>query len=489
MKIKYLLKGFPYEVIQGTDEINIPNISWDSRRLKPNSLFICVKNKNIDRHNYALEAIEAGATALLIEHKVDNIPKGITVIKVKNTKLAMAIIANCFYGEPSKKLNLIGITGTNGKTTVTFFITKILECLGRKVGIISTIENRIGNAPLKTAKLNPTTPDSIELQSSFAEMVENDVTDAVMEVTSVALEQLRTYTCDFDIGIFTNLTQDHLDEHGTMENYKKAKMKLFKMCRFGIINADDPVSQDIIQNSTCEIITYGINTTADFMAKDIKYSQEGVSFTLNFCDNHKKVNLNVPGKFNVYNALSAIASCYFLGFPLHIIIAALTNINGVKGRFEVVPNDSGYLVIVDYAHTPDSLKNILTTFRHGKVLTQNKLIVVFGCGGERDSTKRPIMGEVAGTFADYCVLTCDNPRKEYPIRIIEEIEEGVARTTCSYEKIEDRKVAIHTALKKANPSDVVIIAGKGHENYQILKDKVIHFDDVEVVKEYFSLQS
>ncbi|MBZ9687237.1 UDP-N-acetylmuramoyl-L-alanyl-D-glutamate--2,6-diaminopimelate ligase [Clostridium estertheticum] len=489
MKMKDLLKGIHYEVIQGTDEINVPNISWDSRSLKPNSLFICVKNKNIDRHDYAHEAINVGATALLIEHKIENIPNSVNVIKVKNTKLAMAIIASRFYDEPSKKLNLIGITGTNGKTTVTFFITKILECIGRKVGIISTIENRIGNTPLITAKLNPTTPDSIELQSSFAEMIENNVTDAVMEVTSIALEQHRTYMCDFDIGIFTNLTQDHLDDHGTMENYKNAKMKLFKMCRFGIINADDPVSQDIIQNSTCEIITYGINTAADFMAKDIKYSQEGVSFTLNFCDNHKKVKLNVPGEFNVYNALSAIASCYFLGFPLHIIIAALTNINGVKGRFEVVPNDNGYLVIVDYAHTPDSLKNILTTFGDVKEQVQSNLIVVFGCGGERDRTKRPIMGEVAGNFADYCVLTCDNPRKEDPIRIIEEIEEGIERTSCPYEKIEDRKVAIHTALKKANPSDVVIIAGKGHENYQILKDKVIHFDDVEVVMEYFSLHS
>lgn len=487
MKMKDLLNEIPYEVVQGTDEINIQNISWDSRRLKPNSLFICVKNKNVDRHNYAHDAIESGATTLLIEHKIENIPSRITVIKVENTKLAMAIIANRFYDEPSKKFNLIGITGTNGKTTVTFFITKILECIGRKVGIISTIENSIGNKTLETVKLNPTTPDAIELQSSFAEMAENNVTDAVMEVTSLALEQNRTYMCDFDIGIFTNLTQDHLDEHGTMENYKKAKLKLFKVCRFGIINADDPVSQEIIQNATCDVITYGIDSTADFMAKDIVYSKEGVSFTLCFCDNNKKVHLNVPGKFNVYNALTAIASCYFLGLPLALIIDALTNINGVKGRFEVVPNNKGYLVIVDYAHTPDSLKNILTTFRKETDLSQNKLIVVFGCGGERDKTKRPIMGEVAGTYSDYCIITCDNPRKEDPLNIIYEIEQGLKNTTCPYEKIEDRKAAIHTALKKANYKDVIVIAGKGHENYQILKDKVIHFDDVEVVKEYFSI--
>ena len=327
MKIKDLLIDIPYEVIQGTDEINIHNISWDSRRLNPNSLFICVKNKNVDRHIYAQAAIKSGATTLLIEHKTSNIPIGINVIKVENTKLAMAIIANRFYDEPSKKFNLIGITGTNGKTTVAFFITRILESIGRKVGIISTIENSIGNTTLKTSKLNPTTPDAIELQSSFAEMAENNVTDAIIEVTSIALEQHRTYMCDFDIGIFTNLTQDHLDVHGTMENYKKAKMKLFKMCRFGIINADDPVSQETIQNATCDIVTYGINNTSDFMAKDIVYSHEGVSFTLCFCDNLKKVQLNVPGEFSVYNALTAIASCYFLGFPLPLIIDALTNIN------------------------------------------------------------------------------------------------------------------------------------------------------------------
>ncbi|MGH4119631.1 Mur ligase family protein [Clostridium sp.] len=327
MKIKDLLNEIPYEVIQGADEINIQNISWDSRRLKPNSLFICVKNKNVDRHSYAHAAIEAGATTLLIEHNIENLPIGINVIKVENTKLAMAIIANRFYDEPSKKFNLIGITGTNGKTTVTFFITKILESIGRKVGIISTIENSIGNTTLKTAKLNPTTPDAMELQSSFAEMAENNVTDAIIEVTSIALEQHRTYMCDFDIGIFTNLTQDYLDENGKTENYKEANIKLFKMCRFGIINADDPVSQEIIQNATCDIVTYGINNTADFMAKDIVYSHEGVCFTLYFCDNLKSVQLNVPGEFNVYNALTAIASCYFLGFPLLLIIHSLPAIN------------------------------------------------------------------------------------------------------------------------------------------------------------------
>ncbi|MFT5875483.1 MAG: UDP-N-acetylmuramoyl-L-alanyl-D-glutamate--2,6-diaminopimelate ligase, partial [Clostridium sp.] len=326
MKIKDLLNEIPYEVIQGTDDINIPNISWDSRSLSPNSLFICVKNKNVDRHSFAHDAIKGGATALLLEHKIEDIPKGITVIKVENTKLAMAIIANHFYDEPSKKFNLIGITGTNGKGAVAFLITKILESIGRTVGIISTMENRIGNTSLKTIKLNPTTPDTIELQSSFAEMVDKSVTDAIIEVTSIALEQHRAYMCDFDIGILTNLMQDHLDEQVKIENYKKSKMKLFKMCRFGIINADDPVSQDIIHNATCDIITYGINTIADFMAKDITYLQEGVAFTLDFCNNHKKVKLNVPGKLNVYNALTAIASCYFLGFPVPLIIDALSNI-------------------------------------------------------------------------------------------------------------------------------------------------------------------
>lgn len=482
MKLKELLTKIPYEIIQGSDEIEIPNISWDSKRVKANSLFICVRSKNVDRHNYASAAIDKGAAALIVDRSIESIPRHITVIKVENTRKAMAFIANTFYDEPSKGFNLIGITGTNGKTSVSFFIAKILEYLGRKAGIIGTIENCIGDKILKTEKINPTTPDSMELQASFAEMVKEGVTDALVEVTSTALDKHRVDNCDFDIGIFTNLSQDHLDEHGTMENYKKAKMKLFKMCRLGIINADDEVYDDIKKNASCDVITYGIESPADFMAKNIKYSENGITFTLNFCGSNKNVQLNTLGKFNVYNSLASIAACYFLGIPIDVILDALSNITGVRGRFESVPNTKGYSIIVDYAHSPDSLKNILTSVRE---LTEKKVIVVFGCGGNRDKTKRPIMGEISGKFSDFCIITSDNPRKENPNTIIEDIEKGMKKTQCSYEKIPDRKMAIFAALTKSQAGDIVIIAGKGHENYQILGEKIIHFDDVEVVKEYF----
>ncbi|WP_102399352.1 UDP-N-acetylmuramoyl-L-alanyl-D-glutamate--2,6-diaminopimelate ligase [Haloimpatiens massiliensis] len=481
MKIKELLINIPYTIMRGSDEIDIHSISWDSRRVKSNALFVCVKNRNVDRHDHASAAVNAGAIALVVEHEVQDIPENITIIKVQNTKVIVASIANTYYNEPSKKFNLIGVTGTNGKTSVSIFISKILEGLGRKVGVIGTIENRIGNKTLKTQKKNPTTPDAIELQESFNEMIELDVKDVVMEVSSSALDNYRVYKCDFDMGIFTNLTQDHLEEHGTMENYKNAKMKLFKMCRLGIINSDDKVSKEIKHNAKCDIITYGIHTSCDFKARDICYSLEGVNFILDFHGVLKKVSFKIPGKFSVYNALAAIAACYFLGIPLDIIIEEISNITGVAGRFQVVPNNKDYLTIVDYAHTPDALKNVLSTARE---LTKNRIILVFGCGGNRDKTKRPIMGEMGGEFADMCFITSDNPRNENPTGIINDIEVGIKKTNCIYEKIQDRKEAIYAALKAAKTGDIVIIAGKGHENYQIVGEKLIHFDDAEIVRSF-----
>jgi len=312
-------------------------------------------------------------------------------------------------------------------------------------------------------------------------MVGEGATDVTIEVTSTALDNYRVHKCDFDIGVFTNLTQDHLDEHGSMENYKKAKIKLFQMCKLGIINKDDAVSNDIINSATCDVITYGIDNKADLMAKDIQYSLQSTSFTLQFCGTERAVTINMPGKFNVYNALAAIACCYFSGFPLDTIISTFNSITSAKGRFETVSNLKDCLIVVDYAHTPDALKNTLEAARK---LTNNKLILVFGCGGDRDKTKRPIMGEIAGSLADYCIITSDNPRTEKPSSIIGDIEIGIKRTSCSYYKSENRKKAIHFALTMAVPGDTVVIAGKGHENYQIIGENKIHFDDIEVVKEY-----
>jgi UDP-N-acetylmuramoyl-L-alanyl-D-glutamate--2,6-diaminopimelate ligase len=484
MILKELLKNIDYELVQGIDTIEVENLSWDSRRVKANSLFICVKNKNVDRHDYAISAVEKGATALVIEHDITNIPNHITIIKVGNSKAAMAIIASSYYKEPSRQFNLIGITGTNGKTSTSYFISKILESVKRRVGVIGTIGNCIGDKTLQTEKLNPTTPDSIELQASFSEMASEGVTDVVMEVTSTALAGFRVEGCEFEIGVFTNLTQDHLDEHGTMENYKKAKMRLFKLCRYGVLNADDPVSLEIKKDSSCMVLTYGINNIADFNAYDIQYSADGVSFTLDFHGIKNNVILNVPGKFSVYNALAAITTCYYLGLGLKEVIEGVNNIKAVKGRFESVPNDKGIMVIVDYAHTPDGLQNILASIRE---IAVNKVVTVFGCGGDRDKTKRPIMGQIAGSLSDYCIITSDNPRTEKPLEILKEIEVGIKKTSCYYEKIENRRDAINAALKFADKGDIVVIAGKGHENYQIIGEDVFHFDDVEVVKELLSI--
>jgi UDP-N-acetylmuramoyl-L-alanyl-D-glutamate--2,6-diaminopimelate ligase len=483
MVVRDLLEGVKYKVLQGTDNADIDYISWDSRKVKSNSLFICVKGRNVDRHDFALQAVGAGASVLIIEHEVRDIPENVNIIIVEDPREAMAHIASIYYGEPSKHINLIGITGTNGKTSVSWFVAKILETAGRKAGIIGTIENRMDGEMVKVEKLNPTTPDSIELQATLREMLDEGVTDVAMEVTSAALVNHRVDQCRFDIGVFINLTQDHLDEHGTMENYKNAKLKLFKMCRYGVVNADDPVHSNIKDSASCDMImTYGINNDADFKAEDIKYTIDGVKFTLNFNGLRNDMRIKVPGKFSVYNALAAIGVCYLSGLALEQIIKGMEEIEGVKGRFESVPNTKGCLIIVDYAHTPDGLENILSSVRE---LVKRKIITVFGCGGDRDRSKRPVMGEIAGKWSDLCIITSDNPRTEDPSRIIDDIEVGIIRTSCPYAKIENRRDAIFRALDAAEPEDIIVIAGKGHETYQMFANHTIHFDDSEVVREYF----
>lgn len=483
MVVKDLLKGTKYNVIQGTDNTKINCIYWDSRKVRGGSLFICVKGKNVDRHDFAIHAVEAGASVLIIEHEAGEIPENVSIIKVDNTRETMAHIASIYYSEPSKFLNLIGITGTNGKTSVSWFVAKILEAAGRKSGIIGTIENRMSSKRMKVEKLNPTTPDSIELQATLREMLDEGVTDVAMEVTSSALVNHRVDQCLFDIGVFTNLTQDHLDEHGTMENYKNAKLKLFKMCRYGVVNADDPVHVDIKKSASCDmILTYGINNDADFMAENIEYTINGVDFVLNFNGIRNCIRINVPGKFSVYNALAAIGACYLSGLTLEQIIKGMESVEGVRGRFQSIPNSKGCLIIVDYAHTPDGLENILSST---KALARKRIITVFGCGGDRDKSKRPVMGEIAGKWSDLCILTSDNPRTEDPYKILEDIEAGTIRAHCPYEKITNRKEAIFRALDIAEPKDIIVIAGKGHETYQMFANHTVHFDDGEVVREYY----
>jgi UDP-N-acetylmuramoyl-L-alanyl-D-glutamate--2,6-diaminopimelate ligase len=483
MKLYEILKGIEHEVIVGDLNLEVCNITWDSRNVDKNSLFIAVKNRNVDRHDFVIDAINNGAIALIIEEEAPEVPDNITIIKVKNSRETMAMVAKNYYGNPTEKLKVIGVTGTNGKTSVSYYISKILEDIQIKCGIIGTIENTVAGRRMETRKLNPTTPDSIELQGSFAEMLCYGATHIALEVTSSALSQDRVYGCELDIGVFTNLTQDHLEEHGTMENYKNAKLKLFKMCKKGVINIDDAVGVDIISTASCKTITYGIDNVCDFRAINIKYTSSGVNFNLQHDGEIREVMLNIPGRFSVYNALAAIASCYCLGLNLDDIIKGVKAIHGVPGRFQAIPNNKGILTIVDYAHSPDGLGNILTSV---KEFAKGRIILVFGCGGNRDTGKRPIMGEIAGRYSDYCIITSDNPRKEEPQLIINDIEVGVCKTSCSYEKVEDRKQAIIKALGMAEAGDTVVIAGKGHENYQILKDETIHFSDEEVVEEYFN---
>lgn len=486
MKLNQLMEGLTYEVIQGDVNTEVKSLGWDSRRTKKGSLFIAVRNKHVNRHDFIMDAIKEGATSIILEDDMYNIPKDITVLKVAHTRQVMAILANRFYHEPSKKLKLVGITGTNGKTSTSFLIDGIIDYIGKQSGLISTIKNTVGPKRLNTVKINPTTPDALELQSSFAEMLEKGVEYAVMEVTSIALERDRVLGCDFDIGVFTNLSRDHLDEHGTMEAYQAAKAKLFHMCKKAVINIDDPVGEAFVSMADCPVTTFGIMRHADFIAKDMHFTSHGGEFTLVHGDVVREVQLSIPGEFTVYNALAAIATCYELGFELDDIIRGIGHVMYIPGRFETVPNLKGIFAIVDYAHSPDSLEHILQS---AKKLSSGKIYLVFGCGGNRDKTKRPIMGKVAGMYADYCIITSDNPRDEDPLEIIRDVEVGMMGSRCIYEKIEDRKKAIFHALSKASKGDIVIVAGKGHENYQLRKGLSIYFNDAEVIEDYFMMET
>ncbi|QUI24179.1 UDP-N-acetylmuramoyl-L-alanyl-D-glutamate--2,6-diaminopimelate ligase [Vallitalea pronyensis] len=486
MKLSTLMEGLTYEIIQGDVHTDVKQLCWDSRRVKEGALFIAVRNKHVNRHDFIMDAVREGATSIILEDDMYEVPKEVTVLRVDHTRKTMAILANRFYHEPSKKLKLIGITGTNGKTSTSFLIDGIMDHIGKRSGLIGTIKNTVGPKRLKTVKINPTTPDALELQSSFAEMVEKGVEYAVMEVTSTALERDRVIGCDFNIGVFTNLSRDHLDEHGTMEAYQAAKAKLFSMCKKAVINIDDPVGEAFASRAQCPVITFGIMRHADFTAKDIQYTSRGSVFTLVHNDTESKVTLSIPGEFTIYNALAAIASCYALGLELDEIIGGIGQVMFIPGRFERIPNLKDIFTIVDYAHSPDSLEQLLQS---AKKLSSGKIYVVFGCGGNRDKSKRPIMGKIAGMYADHCILTSDNPRDEDPVEIIRDIEVGIMGARCTYEKIEDRKKAIFQALSKASKGDIVIVAGKGHENYQIRKGLSIYFNDAEVIEDYFMMET
>jgi len=479
MNLKEILHGISYECIQGNCDVAIETINYDSRIKTTNGLFICIEGYTVDGHNYIASAIENGAVAIVVQKQVDVvIPSHIRMVKVKDTRESMAFIGANFYHHPSQKIDLIGVTGTNGKTTTTHLIAWILESVSKKIGIIGTIENRIGDRVIKSER---TTPESLDLQRLLHTMQADHVSHTIMEVSSHALALKRVSGVRYKIGLFTNLTQDHLDFHETFESYLQAKSKLFNMCDKGIINIDDSYADAIMRAGDCEYYTFGIDNPADFKAENIIITDAGVDFILITKDGMFPVSMPIPGKFSVYNALGAIATTYLMGISMQDIIAALVSVPGVPGRVQNISTTRDFAVIVDYAHTPDGLENILKTV---KEFAKADVITVFGCGGDRDKTKRPIMGEIAGRYSDYTILTSDNPRSENPAGILNHIEVGIKKTGKNYTKILNREEAIKMAIQSAKKDDVIVIAGKGHEDYQILKDRIIHFDDVEVAKKY-----
>ena len=479
MKVEKLLCNIEYELLKGSIDTEIQKIEYDSRKVLKGDAFVCITGFKTDGHKYALNAIKDGASVIFCERDIEGIDNDVTVIKFENTRKALAHIAAEFYGRPSERMNVIGVTGTNGKTTTTFLIKSVLDKIGHKTGIIGTIENRIGDKVIPTER---TTPESLELQELFKKMADENCNDVVMEVSSHALDLHRVDDIKYNIGIFTNLTQDHLDYHITMENYKIAKSLLFERALNSVINIDDEAGEFMVSKSKGKVITFAIDKDADLKAENIHISADGVKFKLEYNGKEYPVCLNTPGKFSIYNALGAIGACIIMGIDMNTIIEGLAENKGVSGRFQTVKSKRGFNAIVDYAHTPDGLENILKT---AKEFAKGKIITVFGCGGDRDRTKRPIMGEIAGIYSDYCIITSDNPRTENPAQILDDVEPGTKKSGCEYTKIVDRREAINYAVSIAKENDLVVIAGKGHENYQIFADKTIHFDDVEEVRKAF----
>ncbi len=479
MKLSCLMKGLNVTRISGNAEIEISDICYDSRKASAGSVFVCIVGYETDGHKYIEKALNAGAVALVVQNgsEICEVPENICVIYSDDTRKMLAGMAASFFGHPEKNLKIIGVTGTNGKTTVTTLIKSILEFEEKSVALIGTNANIINGRVLPTER---TTPESYELYELFSEMVKEGVEYVIMEVSSHSLYLDRVYGIEFLVGAFTNLTQDHLDFHKTMENYKASKGMLFDVSKTGCINVDDAAGEDFAQNAKCPIITYGVESEAQMKASDIKISARGVIFNVSYQEKNYKVRLGIPGKFSVYNALTALSCVVAAGIPIERAIEALTFAKGVMGRCETVYTKTDYTVIIDYAHTPDGLENIISTVRE---FCEGRVITLFGCGGDRDRTKRPIMGRVAASLSDFCVVTSDNPRTENPAAIIEDIMVGVKETDCEYTVIENRREAIKFALNFAKRGDCIILAGKGHETYQIIGKEKTHFDEREVIDE------
>jgi len=484
MNLKKMLVGLEGLKVKGDLDLEIKGIENNSKEVKEGYVFVAIKGFSTDGHKYVENAIENGAIAVIIEEGCDlkliKVPEGITIVMAKDTREALAIVSSNFYGNPSKKFKLIGVTGTKGKTTTTFMIKEILEKSGKKVGLIGTIATYINGRKLKDS--DRTTPESLELQRLFAKMVDEGVEAVVMEVSSQSLKLHRVSGCEFDIVVFTNFSEDHIspNEHPDMQDYFNSKLKLFEMCKIGITNADDLHGAKIARLfPESNITTYGIDNFANVLAKDITITNSYVDFKVKITDRNERVKTSIPGRFSVYNSLAAICVAQKFGISPETVKEALVEVR-VPGRSELVDNKLELPIMIDYAHSPESLENILQAV---KSYTRGRVISVFGCGGDRDAGKRPIMGEISGRIADFTIITSDNPRTEKPEDIVKQIEEGMKKTKGKYTVIIDRVEAIKEAIKMANKRDIIVLAGKGHEPYQEINGEKYPFDERVIVKE------
>ncbi len=474
--------------IIGDKETIITGIEHDSRKAETGTLFVCIKGVHVDGHKFISQAVNAGAKAILTTRETVEVPAGVAILRVPDLNKALDTIVPYFHDYPARSMRIIGITGTNGKTTTSYITRAILRAAGYRVGLIGTIQIMIED---EVYPIHNTTPDVVELQHTLAIMRDKGMDYVVMEVSSHALDQDRVAGIEFDTAVFTNLTQDHLDYHKTLENYMLAKAKLFdkvseagvKNGKTAVVNIDDAAGKVMLEHAKCRHITYAIDKNADLRATAINVLASGANFTLNNeAFGKMPLKLHITGIFNVYNVMSAVGAALAENIESAVIAKVLQEFTSVPGRFELVKAGQDFSIIVDYAHTPDGVENVLKTARK---IAKKKIIAVFGCGGDRDRTKRPIMGRLAAELADVVIATSDNPRSEDPEFILNEVETGVKEKIGNkqHEKIVDRRQAIFRAVALAQTDDIVVILGKGHENYQILKDKTIHFDDKEVARE------
>ncbi len=477
MKLSEVFRDVKHETY-GDETIDINDLKYDSREIKKGDLFFCISGFETDGHKYAPEAVQRGAAAIVVTEFIEGIEA--TQVVVQDDRQAMALCAARFFGFPAKRMKMVGITGTNGKTTTTYMIRRIVTEEGMKVGLIGTIVNLIDEEEVPTGR---TTPESIDLQRLLKKMADEGCELVVMEVSSHSLVLKRVYGIEFDVGVFTNLTQDHLDFHETWESYADAKSRLFEQSKISVINVDDDSAGNMMAAAKHEIMKYGVQQPTQFTATNISLNPEGVTYNLDTGVNTMHISVPIPGIFSVYNSLAAAVTAHALGIGDYYIEQGLKEMKPVSGRFELLDTrGKGFSVILDYAHTPDSLENTLSTIRE---FAPARVITVFGCGGNRDAGKRLKMGGISARFSDLTIITSDNPRFEEPQAIIDQIEEGIKDTGAAYTCIENRRKAIKHAIKTAKKDDIVLLAGKGHETYQEIKGEKHGFDEKVVVQEIF----